>query len=100
MRDGIITFSSAVKSGRSWWNWKTNPSVLLRKRASRAPSSDARSVPPISTLPSSGESSAPSRCSSVVFPEPDGPTIAASAPGLDLEVDAGAAPSTSRAPSR
>ena len=76
-----MTFSSAVKSGRSWWNWKTKPIVRLRNAASCAPESPASDWPPISTVPASGRSSAPSRCSSVDFPEPEGPTIATSSPG-------------------
>src|SRR5690606_38697081 len=30
IRQGIIAFSSAVNSGRRWWNWKTNPIDRLR----------------------------------------------------------------------
>ncbi len=79
-----MTFSSAVKSGRSWWNWKTKPIVLLRNAASWAPERPASDRPPTSTAPASGRSSAPSRCSSVDLPDPDGPTIATISPGSTL----------------
>ena len=50
IRPGSMTFSSAVKSGRSWWNWKTKPIVRLRNAASRAPERPASDWPPISTV--------------------------------------------------
>ena len=34
MSAGIMTFSSAVKSGKRWWNWKMKPISRLRKCAS------------------------------------------------------------------
>ena len=33
MRPGIMTFSIAVNSGRRWWNWNTNPTVLFLNAA-------------------------------------------------------------------
>ena len=30
---GLVGVSSAVNSGRSWWNWNTKPMCWLRKRA-------------------------------------------------------------------
>ena len=38
------------------------------------------SLPPISTVPASGESRHPTRCIKVDFPEPEGPTIATISP--------------------
>ena len=43
--------------------------------------SRAASTPPIRTTPLVGRSSVPMTCSSVDLPHPEGPTIAASAPG-------------------
>ena len=47
-----------------------------------------RSRPSKKTLPALGRSSAPSSCSSVVLPDPLGPSSATNSPGLDLQVDA------------
>ena len=63
------------------------PPAGRRRRSSRgagaarpARSSDVSSTPSTMTVPPSGSSRPASRCSSVVFPEPDGPVIACSRP--------------------
>ncbi len=44
------------------------------------------STPVIATTPVLGSSSVPITCSSVVLPEPDGPTIAASSPSFTAKL--------------
>ena len=79
MRWGIAAFSIAVNSGSRWWYWKTNPIFSFRNRARSRGGSSSSDWPKISTRPESGRSIPPSRCSSVDFPTPDGPMIAAKA---------------------
>ena len=46
----------------------------------------ATSSPVTCTRPELGRSSVPIRCSSVVFPDPDGPTIATSSPSPTVKL--------------
>ena len=80
MSAGIITFSSAVNSGSSWWNWNTKPIFLLRKRARAFCERRATSVPSMLTLPLSARSRVPIICSKVVLPAPLGPTMLTTSP--------------------
>ncbi len=73
-------FSSAVSVGIRLNAWKTNP---IRSRRSAVSSLSLRrpsSVPPTSTAPDDGVSSAAMQCISVDLPEPDGPMIAVNWP--------------------
>ena len=92
------TFSSAVSVGIRLNCWKTKPKARSRSSASSPSPSTPRSRPSKRTLPELGRSSAPSSCSSVVLPEPLGPSSATNSPALDLEVDAADAPRSSSAP--
>src|SRR5216117_3674639 len=80
IRSGIITFSKAENSRKRWWNWKTNPNLRLRSSASPPASKSAWREPSSQMSPLVGESSAPSRCSSVLLPAPEAPTIATNSP--------------------
>ena len=75
MKAGIMTFSRAVNSGSSWWNWNTKPRRWLRKSLRRLPESLPTSTPSMVMVPESGLSSVPMICRSVVLPAPDGPTM-------------------------
>ena len=54
--------------------------LAARSPASSRSPSLATSSPVTRTRPADGRSSVPIRCSSVVFPDPDGPRIATSSP--------------------
>src|SRR6266540_208451 len=54
--------------------WKTKPIDVARSPASWRSSRSATSVPATETRPLDGRSRVPITCSSVDFPEPDGPT--------------------------
>ena len=82
------TFSSAVSVGIRLNCWKTKPNAFSRSSASSRSPSAARSRPSKKTLPALGRSRAPSSCSSVVLPEPLGPSSATNSPCVDPEVDA------------
>ncbi len=82
---GSITFSSAVSAGSSWNDWNTKPSRRWRIAARSSSDSVDNAWPSSHTSPEVGWSSPASRPSSVVLPEPDAPTIAIDAPGLDGE---------------
>ena len=77
---GSSTFSSAVRVGIRWYDWKTKP--ILRPRTSAIWSSVRRvmSSPSRITWPVVGESSPASRPSRVLLPLPDGPMMAANCP--------------------
>ncbi len=60
--------------------WNTNPMLAARSPASCRSSSPATSRPVTRTRPADGRSRVPARCSSVVLPDPDGPTTATSSP--------------------
>src|SRR5262245_57843026 len=82
IRSGIIAFSSALNSGRRWWNWNTKPTVRLREPARSAGPAAPSARPRYSMVPESGRSSAPTRCRSVVLPAPASPRIATISPCL------------------
>jgi hypothetical protein len=44
------------------------------------------SIPSIRTVPAAGRSKVPMMCSSVVLPDPDGPTIATSSPRVTVRL--------------
>src|SRR6266849_5599996 len=77
---GIATFSPAVKSGRRWCRCQTNPIARFRKSASAESGSVSSAFEPKYTVPLVGVSSAASRWSSVLFPAPEGPTMATISP--------------------
>jgi hypothetical protein len=77
---GAITLSITVSAGSRLKRWKTKP-TRRRWAASSRRESPPSSLPATVTVPSSGRSSAPIRCSSVDLPEPDGPDTATAAPG-------------------
>ena len=60
---------------------------VARSVASSRSESRAASRPVIDTTPELGRSSVPITCSSVVLPEPEGPTIATSSPSAHREAD-------------
>ena len=71
------TFSRAPRNGTSATVWPTNASRVRRSLGSpRAVERWRARRPSRRTSPASGRSSPASRCSSVVFPEPDGPVTA------------------------
>ena len=80
-------FSSAVSVGIRLNCWKTNPNARRRSSARSASRSWARSRSSKTTRPLDGRSSAPSSCSSVVFPDPLGPSSARNSPGSMLRLD-------------
>ena len=79
-RPGIITFSSALNSGRRWWNWKTKPMVRLRSSARREPGIAVTSSPARRMDPRVGTSSVPMQWRSVDLPAPEGPTMPSISP--------------------
>src|SRR5688500_15881126 len=79
---GSITFSSAVRAGRSWNDWNTKPTLRPRSSARASSSSSKMSAPSSVTLPAVGVSSPARIASSVDFPEPDAPTTASASPGV------------------
>ena len=60
--------------------WNTNPIRLARSAASCRSDKPATSKPVILTVPAVGRSRLPITCSSVVLPDPDGPTTATNSP--------------------
>jgi hypothetical protein len=60
--------------------WNTNPIRVARSVANSRSDSVAMFQPVTRTRPELGRSSVPSTCSSVVFPDPDGPTMPTSSP--------------------
>ena len=60
------------------------PIRVARSAASRRSDRSARSRSVIRTVPEVGRSRLPAMCRSVVFPDPDGPTMATSSPELTL----------------
>ena len=80
-------FSSAVSVGIRLNCWKTNPNERRRSSERSASRSWARSRSSKTTRPLEGRSSAPSSCSSVVFPDPLGPSSARNSPGSMLRLD-------------
>jgi hypothetical protein len=77
---GNSTLRSAVRTGSRLYNWKTKPMCRARQRDSFAPRRLLIVSPPMSMVPSEGASSPPSRLSSVVLPDPEGPISARKSP--------------------
>src|SRR3990167_1276532 len=77
---GMATLSRALNSGSRWWNWYTKPRCRLRRSPCCAALRPDIVCPISCTLPLVGASSPPSRCSKVLLPEPDAPTIATVSP--------------------
>ncbi len=75
-----ITFSSAVRYGIRWNCWKIKPILSARKRSSSFADIAATSTPSIFSVPQVGRSRQPSRFTSVLLPEPEGPVIATHSP--------------------
>ena len=78
--------------------WKMNPIVVRLSRASSPSPMRASGLSSKSTSPADGRSSAPSSWSTVVLPEPLGPTIATYSP-LSISRLVGATATTCVAPS-
>ena len=81
---GIMTFSSAVKSGSRWWNWNTKPILRLRNSASRDADIIVSSSPSNWIDPEVGRSRVPSSCRNVDLPTPDAPTMAIMSPASSV----------------
>ena len=60
------------------------PSARLRTCPRAASDSEAKRTPSTLTSPAVGTSRPPSRCSSVLLPEPETPTIAMRSPGMTV----------------
>ena len=99
INSGIATFSAAVKSARSWCLCQTKPTARLRKSSNSFSASAAKEFPAKYTVPLVGVSSAASRCSNVLFPEPEGPISATISPGATARVTPASA-TTSLSPER
>ena len=81
------TFSRTVACSARKNCWKTNPISRARSSDTSRSPSRAASTPLIRTTPLLGCSRVPMTCSSVDFPDPEGPTIATSSPRSDRERD-------------
>jgi hypothetical protein len=77
---GSMTFSMTLRPGRRWWDWKINPSFSPRSAVSAWSSRFSTARPSMAMRPCVGRSRRPMRFSSVLLPEPDGPTSATSSP--------------------
>jgi len=75
-----MTLSRADVRGNRLYDWKTKPIVRLRTRARPSSSSSATGVPARTYWPLLGRSRHPMMFIIVLFPEPDGPTIARNSP--------------------
>ena len=82
---GSITFSMADSDGTRLRRWNTNPTSVRRNDARWVADRVDRSRPATRTLPASGSSSAPARCSSVDLPQPLGPIERDELAGLDAD---------------
>src|SRR5215213_7628581 len=80
MSAGRRTFSSAERVGMRLKNWNTKPIRSRLRSVSFRSESPESSVPPTITRPEEGLSRAPRMCSSVLFPDPEGPIIAVNSP--------------------
>ena len=78
--NGSSMFCSAVRYGSRLKSWKMNPIRSRRRSDSASSESVEMSVPSIITRPEVGASNPASKCSNVVLPDPDGPTIAVNLP--------------------
>ena len=81
MRIGISTFSSAVELRQQVVELEDEADVAVAELHERASLIDGSSRPPTRIDPESARSRPPSRCSSVLFPTPDAPTMATISPG-------------------
>jgi len=79
-RKGSVTFSMALSVGMRLYAWNTNPIRSRRRMVSSWSFSELRSASPMKARPDVSESSPATQCSSVDFPEPDGPMIAVNRP--------------------
>ena len=77
---GTRTFSSAVRVGIRWKNWKTMPTFSPRRRAKASSPRAVMSAPSRRTRPVVGVSRPAMRPSSVDLPLPDGPVTATARP--------------------
>ena len=75
-----MVFSTAVRVGISWKNWKTMPMVWPRQTASCSSVIWSRRLPWTVTVPAVGRSMPAMRLMMVVLPLPDGPVIATISP--------------------
>src|SRR6266511_3597418 len=80
MSRGSVMFSSAVSVGTRLYAWKMKPTFFRRSSVSRFSDSVESSVSPRKACPEVRRSSPARQCSSVDFPEPDGPMIAVNRP--------------------
>src|SRR5215216_4451106 len=80
MSTGKSTFSSAESVGMRLKNWNTKPIRSRLRSVSFLSESPESSVPPTTTRPDVGLSRAPRMCKSVLFPDPEGPMMAANSP--------------------
>ena len=64
------------------------PSARLRTRPRSASESETNDRPSTTTSPAVGASSPPIRCSSVLLPEPEAPTMAMRSPAMHVEIHA------------
>ena len=71
---GIAAFSAAVRAGNRLYCWKTKPMFLARYFVFRASPIAETSSPKITTLPASPSRMPAMTESSVVLPQPEGPT--------------------------
>ncbi len=85
---GSMTFSTTVRVGSSWKNWKITPTVRPRQTAVSPSERWLRCVPPTQTSPAVARSMPVIMFMSVDLPDPDLPTTARNSPLVDLEVDA------------
>ena len=87
---------SATLSSTLWCSarkncWNTNPIRVARSADSSRSVIRATSRPVTRTVPLVGRSRVPIRCSSVVLPDPDGPTTAASSPAATARLTSSSA---------
>jgi hypothetical protein len=74
--NGRVMFSAAVMVGTKLNDWNTNPTWSRLRIVSWWSLSVLRSASPINALPEVRLSRPAAQCSSVDFPEPDGPMMA------------------------
>ena len=95
------TFSSAVRAGNRLYCWNTKP--IERRRTSRSCAAPRRvdaSRPRPSSSPEVGVRMQPMIESSVVLPEPEGPSSATTSPGATVHARRRAAPRRAASPPR
>ncbi len=74
--NGSLMFSIAVSVGIKLNDWKTKPRRSRRRMVRCLSSSSLRSASPMNAEPEVNESRPAMQCSSVDFPDPDGPMMA------------------------